>query len=76
VLQPHLTATLQQCPNLTRLSLVGYQGSVDALLQAVAGAGAVLSQLNLQHSQVTDAGLAVAAAAFPKLAVLFLCYCR
>jgi hypothetical protein len=56
--------------------LVGYQGSVDALLEAAAGTGAALSRLNLQHSQVTDAGLAVAAAAFPKLAVLYLCYCR
>jgi hypothetical protein len=76
VLQAHLAATLQQCPNLTRLSLVGYQGSVDDLLQSAASTGAALSHLNLQHSQVSDAGLSLAAAAFPKLVSIYLCYCR
>ncbi|WIA36892.1 hypothetical protein OEZ86_008140 [Tetradesmus obliquus] len=76
VLQPHLTATLQQCPKLSKLSLVGYQGSVDELLGSLAATGAALSHLNLQHSQVSDAGLQLAAAAFPKLASIYLCYCR
>lgn len=75
-LQNPLQQTLNLCSNLTRLSLVGYQGSVDNLLSSVAAAGANLMHLNLQHSQVSDAGLAAVAAAFPKLQSLYLSYCR
>jgi len=52
VLQQPLQATLRCCNTLTRLSLIGYHGDVDALLPSVADAGAPLSHLNLQHSQV------------------------
>jgi hypothetical protein len=54
-LQESLVATLQCCSSLHRLSLVGYQGSVDGLLAAAseaAGPRAGIKQLNLQHSQV------------------------
>jgi hypothetical protein len=52
LLQGPLQSTLGLCENLQRLSLVGYQGCVDALLPCVAASGAALTHLNLQHSQV------------------------
>jgi hypothetical protein len=52
VLQGPLQATLMCCSSLAKLSLVGYNGIVDALLSCVADAGAAVTQLNLQHSQV------------------------
>lgn len=76
VLQAALEATISHCPKLSKLSLIGYQGSVDCLLTAAASTGAKLAALNLQHSQVTDAGLVTAVAAFPQLRSIYLCYCR
>jgi hypothetical protein len=52
MLQGPLQATLRCCSSLRKLSLVGYPGSVDALLSCVADAGAAVTHLNLQHSQV------------------------
>eukprot|EP00879_Flechtneria_rotunda_P027195 GHRR01029075.1.p1 GENE.GHRR01029075.1~~GHRR01029075.1.p1 ORF type:complete len:541 (+),score=200.10 GHRR01029075.1:907-2529(+) len=76
VLQANLFKTLTHCSRLQQLSLVGYQGNADQLLAAAAMAGAHLTSINLQHSQVTDAGLAAAATDFPQLASLHLSYCR
>jgi hypothetical protein len=56
VLQGPLQATLRLCSSLVKLSLVGYAGGVDALLVCVADAGASLTRLNLQHSQVSVGG--------------------
>eukprot|EP00878_Enallax_costatus_P020469 GHUV01021643.1.p1 GENE.GHUV01021643.1~~GHUV01021643.1.p1 ORF type:complete len:610 (+),score=106.89 GHUV01021643.1:124-1953(+) len=80
-LQIPLENTLSHCNNLSRLSLVGYQGNVDRLLASVAAAGGSkqasgLRQLNLQHSQITDQGLAAVVKAFPQLSALYLGYCR
>jgi hypothetical protein len=52
VLQGPLQATMRCCSSLAKLSLVGYNGDVDALLSCVADAGAAVTHLNLQHSQV------------------------
>lgn len=52
LLQGPLQATLGLCGQLQKLSLVGYQGCVDALLPCVAASGAAVTHLNLQHSQV------------------------
>lgn len=57
VLQGPLLATLGCCSSLCKLSLVGYHGDVDALLPAVAAAGASIKTLNLQHSQVRLVGV-------------------
>jgi hypothetical protein len=52
MLQGPLEATLRACGSLKKLSLVGYSGDVDGLLGCVADAGAAVTQLGLQHSQV------------------------
>ena len=60
VLQGPLQATLRCCSSLGKLSLVGCAGDVDALLACVVDAGASLTRLNLQHSQVSvSVGLCV-----------------